>query len=548
MNKCLFLFALILCFKINVTAQPYAWQWVQGGTDSTNASIKSVITDASSNSYVFGNFYDTLVIGGTPVLYNNGSSDVFVAKYDAAGTLEWIRGFGGAKNENAQHIELDYAGNVVFYGYFFSDSIAFESHVVNLWPLGPGNSNFYLVKMDPDGSVLWAKTSVGIANVLISGLDIDPSNNIYISGDFGSDTLTFAPGIEVTKSGVFSGAYLAKYTSAGSPVWAKSFTASSTVISGKIACNAGAVYLLGTFQSPSLTVGAYTITNSGAGNDVFLAALDPAGNPQWLKGMGGIGQDFGSDMKVNSIGDLIIGGYYYSEKLVVGTDTLDNTGGASGTADLFFTRVTGSGNFVWAKTVGGTDSDYRTRLDLAGTYEIYFTCTFMSTDFSFGLDTYATIGDYDVLVGHLDQSGNILGSETAASNMYDECWNMDVSPAGDVYVAGATTGTMTFGGYTTTMGFYLAKLSSTIGLNQHLVTQTGVLVYPNPSTGMVYIDFGKSNRNRCSVYNVHGKLLRNEMFDAGKSSMDLTTLVAGTYFIQIVSEAGNDTKKISIIR
>ncbi|MEO6304259.1 MAG: T9SS type A sorting domain-containing protein, partial [Bacteroidia bacterium] len=104
----------------------------------------------------------------------------------------------------------------------------------------------------------------------------------------------------------------------------------------------------------------------------------------------------------------------------------------SGSGDVFICNLDASGNFMWAKSVGGTSGDeaYGIALDNAG--GVYVTGDFSSTsaDFDPGAGTYnlsAVSGGLDIYILKLNASGNFKwaksisgpGAETAYSVEYD---------------------------------------------------------------------------------------------------------------------------------
>ena len=72
----------------------------------------AVATDASGNTYAAGYFTGTASFGGTN-LTSQGGEDLFVAKYNVAGTLLWVTAAGGSGNDRLSGIALDSGGTRV---------------------------------------------------------------------------------------------------------------------------------------------------------------------------------------------------------------------------------------------------------------------------------------------------------------------------------------------------------------------------------------------------------------------------------------------------
>src|SRR5687767_2168500 len=97
------------------TSPDLLWARRAGGLDSDTGY--AVATDPSGNIYVAGAFYATNDFG--PVkLVSAGLSDIFVAKYDADGNFLWARRAGGTSYDEARGVAVDGAGNACITGFF----------------------------------------------------------------------------------------------------------------------------------------------------------------------------------------------------------------------------------------------------------------------------------------------------------------------------------------------------------------------------------------------------------------------------------------------
>ena len=75
-----------------------------------------------------------------------------------------------------------------------------------------------------------------------------------------------------------------------------------------------------------------------------------------------------------------------------------------------------------------------------------------------------------------------------------------------------------------------------------------VIIYPNPSNGQLKIESGKLKIENTEIYDVIGRIqpIGNSPFEGGRgmSSIDISHLQAGIYFIRIQTEKGIITKKV----
>ncbi len=81
----------------------------------------AVASDAAGNVCVTGSFSGTAAFGSGPAAFtltSAGGTDVFVAKYTAAGALLWARDLGGSGDDAGAGVTVDGAGNVYTTGSF----------------------------------------------------------------------------------------------------------------------------------------------------------------------------------------------------------------------------------------------------------------------------------------------------------------------------------------------------------------------------------------------------------------------------------------------
>jgi hypothetical protein len=151
-----------------------------------------VAADALGNIYITGYFSDTVTLDNDTVT-GNGYQNIFTAKYDSTGVLEWVQGTGGTSVDQSTGIAVDVAGNAYITGYFQSDTISFENYELYS-PVG--NQITFVAKYDKLGNAHWAVAPGGNSNN--TGVAICYGDeSIYLTGNyayaaiiFGNDTLS----------------------------------------------------------------------------------------------------------------------------------------------------------------------------------------------------------------------------------------------------------------------------------------------------------------------------------------------------------------------
>ena len=138
-------------------------------------------------------------------------------------------------------------------------------------------------------------------------------------------------------------------------------------------------------------------------------------NFKWAKQMGGTGADAGgSSVTVDAAGNVYTtGGFGGTADFDPGPGTYNLT--SAGTYDMFISKLDSSGNFIWAKQLGGTGADAAgasIAVDADG--NVYTTGGFVGTadfDPGPGVFTLSAIGNFRTkasFVLKLDADGNFI--------------------------------------------------------------------------------------------------------------------------------------------
>lgn len=216
-------------------------------------------------------------------------------------------------------------------------------------------------------------------------------------------------------------------------------------------------YVLGGFAGTSITFGSITLTavvGPTVSGDIFLVKYNATGNVIWAKNMGGDDYDGANEITHDAFGNLYVVGWFYSDTVIIGSDTLINAGVPnfpSGTADIFLAKYDTAGNMLWAKRAGGTLSDSACSVSADAFGNVYVAGTFKSSSITFGSTTLTNVGDYDMFIVKYDATGNVLWAKNAGGNLLDFSQSISTDASGNSYVAGGfRSATITFGSTTLT--------------------------------------------------------------------------------------------------
>lgn len=251
------------------SAGNFVWARQAGG--GTNDAGNGIALDGATNVYVTGFFGGAAVFGATNLTSAgaNGLPDIFLAKYDSAGNLLWVRQGGGTGDDRGNAVAADFSGNVSLTGQFFG-AASFGSS--NLVANGSG-ADIFVARYNTAGNLLWLRRAGG-NNAIYGdagfGIVTDLSSNSFVTGYF-SGTATF--GSSNLVSAGFENIFCAKYDSAGSLAWLRGAGGSLNDFAYAAAWDGQSnVFLAGFFTSSTVAFDATTLTNSG-GRDLFLTKL-----------------------------------------------------------------------------------------------------------------------------------------------------------------------------------------------------------------------------------------------------------------------------------
>lgn len=241
----------------------------------------------------------------------------------------------------------------------------------------------------------------------------------------------------------------ASVLSAQSLVWANNVGGTSLDNGLSVTTDAsGNVYTTGYFQGTGdfdPGAGISNLTSVG-GTDIFISKLNSAGSLIWVKQIGGPVGDIGRCIKVDASGNVYTtGNFGNSVDFNPGAGTFSLT--TSGVNDIFVSKLDASGNFVWAKKIGGSTSDYGYSLDLDASGNVYITGAFEGTvDFDPGAATFNLVssGALDIFVSKLDVNGNFVWAKSIGSTTQDFGMCLTLDASGDVYTAGYFEGVADF--------------------------------------------------------------------------------------------------------
>ena len=539
-----------------------------------------------------------------------------------AQNVEWAHTLGGPGRDQPQSIKSDQAGNVFVAGTFVGTPISFSDSDIVLH--GSDSTDIYLYKRSPSGELLWANVLTSPGHEHVNAIAVDSEGNVFIAGWFRKPLVLGTPGSQITlTSSAGQDGFIAKYDSngqllmaypLGGPYKDEVLTLSfdqddNLVLSGRfigevdfdfsdashIVHSSGLTFLKLTRDLEFISVFNLNTNKAFPSKVVFNAdgemifAGRYQGTLQWPTGGGVLepsnGLDGGfvmkidtnneflwsvaitgpifqmvTDMHVSQSGEIYITGDFTKSTYFRSNPSYHIFQTDSESRDIFFAKLSTSGNFDWVKIIGGPlfdevagiAEDANGNIVLAGRYAgtididpslatVEMTAQGNAATF---IATYTASGEY-ITARSIQNASHSVGSEIA------------LSPTNEIYVTGWFTESIDFDSTQPDLAFssngvqdtYLIKLGAvSVGLNDNLY-KPEISIFPNPANEQVKIKAAGLEKIEC--FDMHGKLVLSKSpgFRQNEHTLNVSHLPAGIYFIRL--RANNQisfTEKLVIIR
>lgn len=450
----IFLFTLFNSLSTNAQ-----FVWVKSFGSNQPEEGTSITVDIFGNIYTVGIFTFTVDFDpgvGVFNLTSAGGRDIYILKLDAAGNFLWAKNLGGTGNDMPLSITTDGTGNVYTTGFYLSTA-DFDpgAGVFNL--IAVGGADIFISKLDASGNFVWAKTMGGTgATDQGKSIKVDASNNVYITGFF-STTVDFDP-----SAGTFNLAsaggndiFIAKLDPSGNFLWANKIGGIGADQGNSIVLDASNnVYVTGFFNGANVDfdTGAGTALKTSAGSsDVFVLKLNTSGVFNWVSTIGGTVIDEANGINIDASGNIYTTGRFF------GTSDFDPGAAnfnisSTGSSDIFVSKLNNTGDFVWAKTMGGPRADVGLSISLDASSNVYTMGNFQTfsaevADFdpnagAFNLASIAATSD--MFMSSLDASGNFRCAGAIGGASTDNGASIVADATGNIFMTGKFNSTVDF--------------------------------------------------------------------------------------------------------
>lgn len=447
-----YLFLILSCSKEELkvpsfdTSLQFKWAKALKGP-SNEDEIDAVATDKDGNVYVSGKFEDELVIDGqSKPITSAGKADIMIVKYDSNGVWKWTKHFGGVGEDNIFDADCDKDGNIILSGYF-QGVVTFDNYEL----VSKGGFDMLIIKINPEGEVLWAKNYGGIGNdggneIVIStenkiivgaqsdgtfqgisntggqdayvmvldsegkvewihtvkgegdarakAVEVDNLGNIYLGGDFRGTNYIVSNGstIELTKFGTRD-AYLMSFTSSGVFRWQKTWGNTGVdFCKGIVTTSTNEVYAVGQFQK-KVQFNDDSLTSTDGSKDLFVWKIDNTGATKWLRQIRSSEKLSGAEVAVDSQDNLVFGlGITGVTEFQTGASTFKDITNCGGVRCPTLVKYSSNGNTIDYLQANQSTNGRFGEIAISNS-TVYIDCEIIGGSYTFNNDSFTTVND-----------------------------------------------------------------------------------------------------------------------------------------------------------
>ncbi|HEX2786460.1 MAG TPA: SBBP repeat-containing protein [Ignavibacteria bacterium] len=381
---------LIIIFVLSyATLNAQTFEWGKVFTGKVVETAYSITSDNNGNVYFTGGFTSGKLNFENVSLTNAGmeyaSEDVFVAKMNSTGNIEWAISGGGADKEQGKKIGVDKNGNVYVTGEYKGDIVFGDKKISSA---SKGSPDIFLLKLDKDGKILWLKSYGGKQSDEVGDMSVDPDGNIYLTGHFGK-VATFG-GYEYKAFSEINGdAFIVKLDEGGEVKWLKqiggkgrggqnSLQFGNTISVSKSKYIYAGGWFLGHVRFTDTVITSYDFDNNNRRKSIYIVKYDSEGNRYWIKEHANKNVNNSSDGKITAMdtdysGNIIAGGYFPGA-ILNGTNVINSFEVPNSyNEDIWITKYDSLGNNLWFNTFGNKGADRLTSIKVAQNDNVFLT-------------------------------------------------------------------------------------------------------------------------------------------------------------------------------
>jgi hypothetical protein len=527
MNRQLLLLSLFLFSIYKLPAQSISQvnTIISQGYDD----IHDLYVTNSGSYYVTGQIEYTASFDGSFDLSSNGSHDIFLARYDSLGHLIWAKHAGGPDGDIGYSVAVDHQGNIYITGEFESNSL-----FSGITMTAQGSNNMFIAKYDASGNVQWVN-GIGTNSGSTIGYAIacDDYGNVYATGTTGAKA--YFDGHTLFTSRGSKDILLIKFDPNGSKIWHKQIGGTESDEGFGLAVKGDNIYMTGSFTGDCKFNSSVTLHSDGD-KDFFLARFDTSGSLNWAVSAGGTGDDIGQDIAITPNGKIICTGEYRGAATFDSHSVLSN-----GSPDMFVAAYDNNGDNLWVRSGGGNGIDFGNRISTDNNGNIFVGGTYEGNATFGGIDV-SSNGFEDAFFISYDQSGNFRFLKTGGGPEHDRGHGIGSDAYGNLILTGEFWDELDFDGThingSQMYDGFILHINHNVGIEENDFTSS-INVYPNPVNSNLNIQFNDQFTKdyfQLELLNSIGEKVKTISISSNKLSVPMNAYSDGSYFLRLINK------------
>lgn len=383
-----------------------------------------------------------------------GTFDVFLARYNADGTLAWARLIPGTgNNDDASCMERFSDGSFVVSGAVDGTSTFGAGEATETAIAEVGEYSLFVAKYNADGSLAWVRAAEDAGVQSGRGIATFADGSCVVTGHH-TNAATFGPGEsnETTLDDPDGSAvFVARFNDDGSLAWAKSVDGGlgDDVGEAATALSDGSCVVAGRFAG-SASFGTTSLVSAGA-TDAFWARYRADGTVVWARRAGSAGDDVCRGVSAIT-GSILLSGYFEQVATFGPGESEETELQSDGGSDLFVARCNVSvGTLEWVRQAGGAGNIVAARQDSIDADSIavtgHYTGDFNLGSGEAGETTLPSQGDRGVWTARFESDGTLVWASYAeGGGRHQAGLGVATNNDGSCWIAGRFSGaSITFG-------------------------------------------------------------------------------------------------------
>jgi hypothetical protein len=478
-----------------------------------------------------------------------GGQDYWIVKLDSNRTIQWQKTFGGNSDDRLRVLIPTLDGGYIVAGTSASGKTGDKTdpgYSPSAFP------DMWILKLNATGGIQWQRTLGGYYSDVPQSI-VQNADSTYVIGAWSGSDSTGNKTTPLKSSS--SDYWVVKLNSSGTILWQHDYGGQAIYSTSTLTClnktNDGG-YILGgiSYSGAGKTgVGNDKTDTCRGGNDYWIVKIDGNGVKQWDKTVGGSASDAPASILQTSDNGYLVAGYSTSDST---GDKTEKSIGLTHIDDYWIIKLDNAGKIQWQNTIGGYNADYAKAAQQTADGG-YIIAGFSNSPAYADKTESSEMTDYWLV--KLNAAGKVQWDKTIKALGNDYCTSVQETSPNNYVLAGGSAGNKmydktenSFG--STDLWILKVKFSANVGIAEMGSATKLINVYPNPAATKIFIDtklLENETVQSISIIDITGKILVQKQHPFVVQEMSIENLPNGIYQLTLHTNNRQLVKTISVI-